>query len=412
MIAPTSKRPASAIVLLALAGLTAAVAADQPRVAFITSVTGNGNLSSWQDAGGATGLAAGDAICVARATAAALANPQNFVAWLSDANDDAWCRIHGLNGKRASNCGQQSLPAAAGPWVRTDGQPFAESIEQIVPPFNRILLPLRFDEFGNKLAPNLGLWTGTFTQGSVSFLGETCSNWTFGSSGLGSRGLSGETAGGWTATGGIGCSSPTQRLICMEREAGPPLPERSVEGLIVFLSTSSGNGNLSTWPNAGTAVGLAAGDAVCQAEALSAGLPEPGSFKAWLSNDEINAIDRLVGRGPWSRLDGIPVAANRAELVSGELFAPISLQPDGNHNFRTPWTGTNAFGLSAGSNCAGWTLGDVATDGTKGKANSVSADWASWALGQDQCGLVRQLYCFQDLIVDEVFADRFESPTN
>ena len=34
-------------------------------------------------------------------------------AWLSDSSDDAWCRIHGLDGKRADNCGQPVLPANA-----------------------------------------------------------------------------------------------------------------------------------------------------------------------------------------------------------------------------------------------------------------------------------------------------------
>lgn len=240
-------------------------------------------------------MAAGDAVCQARATEAGLVNADNFVAWLSDADDDAWCRLHGLTGQVSTNCGQQSLPQAAGPWVRTDGLPFAESIEQIIPPFKRILLPLRFDEFGNQLAANLRVWTGTTQQGRVDFSGNTCSNWTESSGVSGGSGVTGETVSGWTATGGNGCIAATLRLICLEREPGPPLPERSVEGLIVFMSSSSGSGNLSSWAQAGGESGLAAGDAVCQAEALAAGLAEPASFKAWLSGDGINAIDRLLG---------------------------------------------------------------------------------------------------------------------
>jgi hypothetical protein len=95
-------------------------------VVFVTSVTGDGNLGSWADAGGNTGLAAGDAICQARANAAGLTG--TFVAWLSDDNNDAYCRVHNLTGKKASNCGQGSLPESAGPWVRTDGFPFGPMI--------------------------------------------------------------------------------------------------------------------------------------------------------------------------------------------------------------------------------------------------------------------------------------------
>lgn len=77
-------------------------------------------------------MAAGDAVCQARATEAGLVNADKFVAWLSDADDDAWCRLHGLTGQVSTNCGQQSLPQAAGPWVRTDGLPFAELIDLII----------------------------------------------------------------------------------------------------------------------------------------------------------------------------------------------------------------------------------------------------------------------------------------
>ena len=79
-------------------------------VTFVTSVTGKGDLECWPDAGMATGLAAGDAICQARATAAGLANPSNFVAWISDMNDDAYCRVHNFSGTKAANCGQLELP--------------------------------------------------------------------------------------------------------------------------------------------------------------------------------------------------------------------------------------------------------------------------------------------------------------
>ncbi len=47
---------------------------------FVTSVKGSGDLSTWPDANGKTGIEAGDAICQARAQTAGLSG--TFIAWL------------------------------------------------------------------------------------------------------------------------------------------------------------------------------------------------------------------------------------------------------------------------------------------------------------------------------------------
>ena len=108
----------SVAALLILISAAPASSGDN-RVVFVTSVNGTGDLGSWPDAGIATGTAAGDAICKARATAAGLDNPSNFVAWLSDLGTDAYCRVHTLSGMKVVNCGQPPLPAAAGPSMAT-----------------------------------------------------------------------------------------------------------------------------------------------------------------------------------------------------------------------------------------------------------------------------------------------------
>ena len=149
-----------------------------PLQVFATSVTGSGDLSTWADANGATGIDAGDQICQARALAASLPEPANFVAWLSDSNDDAYCRINGLTGERDNNCGQAQLPVNAGPWLRTDGQPFAESIELALAPENISFLPPRFDEFGNELFESSNesfVRTGTDSSGRGTT--NNCSDW-------------------------------------------------------------------------------------------------------------------------------------------------------------------------------------------------------------------------------------------
>src|SRR5262249_20432303 len=78
----------SLIAFVALAANTTANAAIDaaPLQAFTTSTTGTGDLHSWAEVAGTglSGLAAGDGICQARAAAARLANPEQYVVWLSD----------------------------------------------------------------------------------------------------------------------------------------------------------------------------------------------------------------------------------------------------------------------------------------------------------------------------------------
>lgn len=72
------------------------------QLAFVTQAEGTGDLSSWADADGNTGVAAGDAICNAEAAAAGL--PGTYVAYLSDDTTDAFCHVSGRTGKRAAGC--------------------------------------------------------------------------------------------------------------------------------------------------------------------------------------------------------------------------------------------------------------------------------------------------------------------
>jgi hypothetical protein len=68
---------------------------------------------------------------------------------MSDSVDDAYCRILGLSGQVAANCGEASLPTDAGPWIRTDGFAFAGTISQLT--MGVVYAPLRYDEFGSRV---------------------------------------------------------------------------------------------------------------------------------------------------------------------------------------------------------------------------------------------------------------------
>jgi hypothetical protein len=394
-----------AALLISLSTSSVGSAAGE-RVVFVTSVTGNGDLGSWPDAGMETGTAAGDAICRARALAAGLANSSNFVAWLSDSIDDAYCRLHNLSGKKVTNCGQSTLPVAAGPWLHPNGIPFGEAIDQLLSPNGVVYTALQVDEFGSALPAFAGFFTATQDGGALDTIRTTCGDWASSSSQLAATGSESRTTQNWTNSGGGDCGT-TSRLICMETQAGPAVPPFEVPGRIAFVTSVTGAGDLGSWPDAGGKMGIAAGDAICQARATAAGLDEPSSFKAWLSDGTTDAIDRFVNDGRWVRLDGIPVAENKADLTDGVLFAPINVSETGAYQGNWGvWSGTQFTGFGTGTDCAGWTVGTDGTSGTKGTSNDLRFWTHPSSLTCNFSGA--RLYCLSDSPLP-IFADGLES---
>jgi hypothetical protein len=368
-------------------------------VVFVTSVTGDGDLGSWADAGSNTGLAAADAICQARANAAGLTG--TFVAWLSDDNNDAYCRVHNLTGKKASNCGQGSLPASAGPWVRTDGFPFGPTIDQILNPNGVVYTPVRLDEFGDPVSETIpDYFTATTADGTFG-LNTTCSNWTSNGSGQVTAGYKNGTTSTWNGYASPQCLN-ISHLLCFQTDAGGSLPNFAASGKKVFVTSITGNGNLGSWADAGGNTGLAAGDAICQARASAAGLAIPANFRAWLSDGATDAIDRLTSDGPWVRPDGVKVADNKADLTDGALFTAISQDETGIYygNWGV-WTGTEDTGIKTTDTCNDWTNGTNAFFGDNGSASFAGSSnpgdgWSRRASGDPCDQSIRRLFCFED----------------
>lgn len=386
--------------------LATQVAAD-PMVAFITSVIGTGDLSTWADANGATGIDAGDAVCQSRAAAAGLANPSHFVAWLSDSADDAYCRVHGLTGTKANNCGEAELPSWAGPWIRTDGYPFGGTIGQLTN--GLVLTPLSVDENGTASTART-VFSGTNTDGTVlNASPPPCSDW-FDSLAV-SVGIGGATLTGnrWSANG-TGTCYIAKPLYCLQVGAGDPLPSLPMNGALAFITSTFGTGRLQDWAEAGGFTGIDAGDAICQARAAAAGYDNPDQFKVWLSDDLENAAQRFSYDGPWIRPDGVPVASSLADLTDGNLFAPVSLRDDGYYeSAEWAWTGTSGSGLSTALDCDHWTSDSDSLTGTRGFAIDAGEHWTdSW---DQSCDYERSLYCFAQVPYPFIFIDGFESGT-
>ena len=165
------------------------------KIAFVTSVYGNGDLSGWTDAGGATGIAAGDNICKARAAAAGLSNSDKFKAWLSDSTTKAIDRL-------SSN----------GPWVRIDGVKIADDKADLTD--GTIFSSINQTENGDYVG-NTWVWTGTTQSGDIST--GHCNNWTNGTNAYaGNGGVAYATSSVWTNYFSGDCNTVGYRLYCFE----------------------------------------------------------------------------------------------------------------------------------------------------------------------------------------------------
>jgi hypothetical protein len=352
---------------------------------FITSVSGTGNLSSWTDSGGKTGVAAGDAICQTRASAVGLSG--TYKAWLSDATTDAYCHIFNLTGTKTNNCGQASLPIAAGPWVRTDGFPFSKTIDELVN--GVIYAPLVYDEIGTFSATSTWprMFTGTTSSGTLQ-PGLSCSDWTSAApTDNAFVGFSDYTTAAWTSGPQSSDCNTSRRLACFQTGAGAPLPDHSTPGKKVFISSAFYNGNLGGPTGANTK---------CQTLAAAAGLANSGNFKAWLSTTTVDAKDRLTSNGPWVRVDGVKIADNKTDLIDGTLFTAINVTETGAYvTNSSPWTSTNPNGTknTANGTCIDWSSSLNADHGGAGMVNSVR-EWSLYGYGA--CDLLLRLYCFED----------------
>ena len=157
----------------------------------------------------------------------------------------------------------------------------------------------------------------------------------------------------------------------------------------VFVTLGGWNGNFK---GSGTSSGLAVADKRCQDAANSQSLG--GKWVAWLSDSTTNAIDRIADVGPWYRLDGRMVFANKAGLT-GNPMVVINMHEDGTtNNILFPWTGTNANGTKATNNCNNWTDGSAGMTGECGSTNSTTGAWTAGS-GACVCFIQYNLYCFE-----------------
>jgi hypothetical protein len=156
---------------------------------FVTSARYTGDLTT--QGGAASGLQAGDNLCVAAANAVSLGG--TWKAWLSDATTDAITRIDDV-----------------GPWFQLDGSKTFESKAALR---DAALVSVSIDEQGQSQG-NSGHWTGSVHSGARA--SDHCTSWASASSGV-----DGETGGVdsldmWSSGYTDSCDTKN-RIVCFEQ---------------------------------------------------------------------------------------------------------------------------------------------------------------------------------------------------
>lgn len=408
-------RPAARLATLLAAGallLLPHEASATKRRAFVTSVAGNGNLASWAGATGTNALERADSICRNHAAAALLPNASTYRAWISTADDDAYCHVQGLTGTKASGCNGAPLPGG-GPWFLANGiSNYTGTLDEMTGPEAVMYRPVSLDENLDPLPAQFAdrqVWTGTYRQGSAH--PQTCGNWS--SSASGSSGAVGDGLGvgeRFSQANSRACDT-TNHLLCLEPGASETVTLGWSPGALVFVTSAQGTGDLGSWPQADGLTGVNAGFRICRNLAAAAHLPAPASFVPWISTAAVDAVDRLTTNGPFRRIDGYSVANTVGDLVSGQPNNSLHMLENGTYlpgSDDAVWTGTFSDGTATSDVCLNWTDGGAVEYGASGVANIGRATEWSAAISF-HCVQVYRLYCFANVIT--LFWDGFESGT-
>jgi len=143
--------------------------------------------------------------------------------------------------------------------------------------------------------------------------------------------------------------------------------------------------------------GLYGADQRCRSLAAKANLQRPLTFRAWLSTPAMAAADRLLhSRGRYVLTNGIVIAQNWDELISGALQNPIIVDEKSQTNEIFVWTGTLPDGQPAlGSDfCGGWQEQmDFMMFGGMGVSIATDTTWSFF--DQGYCGGNNSIYCVE-----------------
>jgi hypothetical protein len=330
-------------------------AAGRANVAFVTSGTSDGVF--------APPLAAADASCANAAASAGL--PGTFVAWISDAGTNAIDRLAGSRG-----------------WVRTDGQPLADTPNSLVA--GALFNPLVLDEHGIAISTSDPVWTGTGPDGHLA---SDCNEWTTDSATIG---YAGEDLPSFTAAeeSQVICGSAQAHLYCFETGRDVAVaPVATSGGRIAFVGrprTPADNSQSQL-------------DQLCATDATTAGLT--GTFLAAVATTASSISSRFpLDARPWVRVDGTVIATTGARLFDGTTLETfVNQAADGSYdasfgNFLSGATSPYVDGIDS-LDCTSWSFTGAGGLALVGNSHTTTA--AFWNSDNDTCDQADRVLCLQ-----------------
>jgi hypothetical protein len=281
------------------------------------------------------GLDGGDACCNSLAQSAGL--PGTYRAWLSD-------------GANAIGAKERIFETGARGWVRPDGKPFADTIDDITS--GRLYYPPRITEQGVDVGSSGDdvVATGTFSTGDDIGLDADCEAFTdSGSADAMIAGYADGGAGAWTDYFfQVSCATQA-RIYCFGiTEQGPVTVPPAEPSRLAFVAPA---------PLGSGKAGL---DATCSAAATAAGAT--GTFAAWIAT---TTSVPTTPSGPWRRADNVIVMT-----ADQQMTATLDQKADGSPGaLSAAWTGSTTptqMAATAAASCNDWTSAAQSLIGTAG----------------------------------------------
>jgi hypothetical protein len=316
---------------------------------------------------GATGdpLVAADAMCMKRAQDAGLSG--NYVAWLSTVAPVT------INAK-------DRIASARG-WVRRDGKPFVDTVDDLVA--GTIFYPPVLDEHGTFL--NVAVATGTMDTGLLDSPARTCNSYTStAASDSITQGHSSGTTISWTADVPMAACDQPMPIYCFGIDHVTPIAKPMEPGKLAFLTDGD-------WPSGG---GITAADAMCNAEAQAQNITGR-TFAALLGYEFVSPTSRF-STGPWVRRDGALVTTDLTTWI-----APLNVTATTMYRRELVWTGaatvTTAPDASTyvSDSCFSWlTAGLIGTGRVSVAGYILPAGFG--VVGADYCYAAHRLYCLEE----------------
>lgn len=144
--------------------------------------------------------------------------------------------------------------------------------------------------------------------------------------------------------------------------------------------------------------GISGAHTHCQDLARTAGLPEPDSYRAFLTDGSAPPTTLLTGSRGWVRPDGLPFADTIADISGNRTFYPVALTEAGEEPTETRVATGTSIDFGVGETCGDWT--EMTGSVTTGNAFDGPRFWMNRRFGFEprpppvDCNTAVALYCF------------------